>query len=64
MVDTPVTIEVDFKNTGSAHMAPLIPGVERTGPRTIAITGDNYLEVFRTFTAALLFGFHSSEGKL
>jgi D-amino peptidase len=63
-VQTPVTIEVDFKNTASAHMTPLIPGVERTGPRSISITADDYVTAFKTFTVAALFGFHTSEGGL
>src|SRR5262249_36405201 len=41
--ETPVRIEVDFKATSSAHMTCLIQGVSRVGPRTIAITGDDYL---------------------
>lgn len=61
---TPVTIEVDFKVTGSAHMTSLIPTVTRIGPRTISITGDDYLTAFRTLVVAALFGSHTSQGTL
>jgi D-amino peptidase len=61
---TPVQIEVDFKATSSAHMTSLIPGVERIGPRTIAIRGDEYLAAFRPLVIAALFGSHTSQGKL
>jgi D-amino peptidase len=63
-VQTPVTIEVDFKNTASAHMTAMIPGVERTGPRNIRITGDEYVRVYTTFIVAALLGLSTSEGKL
>jgi len=62
--ETPVTIEVDFKTTSSAHMTSLIPGVNRISPRAIAITGDDYLTAFRTLVVAALFGSHTSQGKL
>lgn len=64
VVQTPVTIEVDFKRTSSAAMSSLIPTVERRGPRTIAISGDDYVRAFKTFVAASLFGLHTSEGGL
>jgi D-amino peptidase len=62
--DLPVTIDIDFKATGSAHMSSLIPGVTRIGPRTISISDDDYLTAFRTLVVAALFGSHTSQGKL
>jgi D-amino peptidase len=64
LFETPVKIEVDFKATSSAHMTSLIPGVERVGPRSIVITGGEYLPAFRTLVVAALFGSHTSQGKL
>lgn len=64
LVQTPVTIDVDFKRTAPAHMAALIPGVTRTGPRSIAITGDDYVTTYQTFTVAALFALHANEGRL
>lgn len=64
IVQTPVTIEVDFKRTAPAHMAALIPGVQRTGPRSISITSDDYVTAYQTFTVAGLFGLHANEGRL
>ena len=64
LVDTPATIEVDFKNTASAQMTAMIPGVERVGPRGIRVAADDYVTAFRTFTVAALFGLSTSEGKL
>jgi D-amino peptidase len=60
----PIRIEVDFKVTSSAHMTSLIPGVERIGTRSIAITSDDYLTAYRTLIVAALFGSHTSQGKL
>lgn len=64
VVDTPVTIEVDFKRTAPAHMAALIPGVTRNGPRGITITSDDYVSAYETFTVAALFAMHANEGHL
>lgn len=63
-VKTPVSIEVDFKRTAPAHMAAMIPGVTRTGPRSIAITEDEYVSAYEVFTVAALFGLHANEGGL
>jgi D-amino peptidase len=63
-VQTPATIEVDFKNTASAHMTAMIPGVERAGPRSISITADDYVTAYNTFIVAALFGLSTSEGRL
>jgi D-amino peptidase len=64
VVDPPVTVEIDFKNTASAHMAAMIPTVERAGTRGIRITADDYVTAYRTLIVAALFGFSVSEGKL
>ena len=63
-VTTPVEIELDFKVTAAAHMAALIPGVERRTPRGVTIRHDDYLTAYRTLIATILFGYHASEGKL
>ena len=36
----PITMEIDFKDTNMAQTCELIPGVTRTAPRTISVTGD------------------------
>jgi D-amino peptidase len=60
----PVAIELDFKVTAAAHMASLIPGVDRRGPRGVTISGDDYITAYRTLIVAILYGFQLSEGKL
>ncbi|MDI6772121.1 MAG: M55 family metallopeptidase [bacterium] len=59
---TPVTFEVDFKRTAPAHMATLFPGVERRGPRTIAITDSDYVRAFKLFWGCLIVGMAAAEG--
>lgn len=59
---TPVTFEVDFKRTAPARMATLFPGVERRGPRTIAITDPDYVRAFKLFWGCLIVGMAASEG--
>lgn len=61
---TPVTFEIDFKRTSPAHMADLFPGVQRRGPRTVAITDDDYVRGFKAFWGMLIVGMAVSEGLL
>jgi len=63
-VPSPVTFEVDFKRTAPAHMATLFPGVQRRGPRTIAITDADYLRAFKQFWGSLIIGYAVAEGFL
>lgn len=63
-VPTPVTFEVDFKRTACAHMNTLFPGVERRGPRTIAITDGDYVRAFKLFWGSLIVGMAVEEGIL
>lgn len=63
-VSTPVTFEVDFKRTAPANMTTLIPGVERIGPRTIAIRSDDYVAAYRIFLASAFLGAHTANGTL
>lgn len=60
----PVTFEVDFKRTAPAHMATLFPGIERRGPRTIAITDTDYVRGFKQMWGCLILGMASAEGIL
>lgn len=60
----PYRFEVDFKSTSSAHMALLIPGVERKGGRTVTFEKENYLEAFKVLWAVLILGNASREGIL
>ena len=63
-VELPVTFEVDFKRTAPGRMATLFPGVERRGPRTIAITDNDYVRAFKLFWGCLIVGMASFEGLL
>lgn len=39
-IDEPITMEIDFKDSNTADVAELIPGVKRPSPRTVSYTGD------------------------
>jgi D-amino peptidase len=45
----PVTVEVTFLVADMAEMALWIRGVERVAPRTVRATGENMLDLYRTF---------------
>jgi D-amino peptidase len=49
--DSPVTIETDYARSVHADMAELMPGAERTGPRTVRFTHDDYLVAFQGWRA-------------
>ncbi|MDR7481421.1 MAG: M55 family metallopeptidase [Armatimonadota bacterium] len=63
-VPAPVVFEVDFKRTAPAHMATLFPGVQRRGPRTIAVTDADYVRAFKLFWGCLIVGLATAEGLL
>ncbi len=60
----PVTFQVDFKRTASAHLATLFPGIERVGPRTIGITDSDYARAFKLMWGSLIVGMAVAEGLL
>lgn len=45
----PTTLTVDFMKSGQADMAALMPGTERTGPRSIQFCHDDYTIVYRAW---------------
>ena len=63
-VPAPVTFQVDFKRTASAHLTTLFPGVERVGPRTIAVTDSDYVRAFKLMWGCLIVGMTVAEGLL
>lgn len=63
-VEPPVTFEVDFKRTACARACTLFPGVERRGPRTVAVTAGDVVMAFKQFWGCLVLGLASEEGLL
>ncbi len=52
-LEGPYHFELNFLNSAQAEVAELVPGVERTGPRTVAYKQDDFIEGFRLFRALL-----------
>lgn len=52
-LSSPVKFELDFLSSYQAEAAELIPGVKRTGPRSVAFTQDDLLDGFKLFRALL-----------
>jgi D-amino peptidase len=48
-IDLPATLEITFLTADMAEMATWIRGVQRAGPRAVAITDDDPLRLYRTF---------------
>lgn len=51
--EPPVVVELTTTHTGQADAASLIPGVERTGPRTLRYQDSEYIRAFRALRAML-----------
>ena len=50
-ISRPATLELDVQTADMAEVATWARGVERAGERTVRITGDDLLAVFRSFVA-------------
>lgn len=53
-VELPATLEVLFQNGDLAEMATWVEGVERTGTRTVTMTGSDGVRLYRTFVTAVM----------
>ncbi|MFL5625919.1 MAG: M55 family metallopeptidase, partial [Ktedonobacteraceae bacterium] len=49
----PIALEVTFLVADMAEMAQWVRGVERVGPRTIRLTNDNLLDLYRMFVTVV-----------
>jgi D-amino peptidase len=52
--EQPVSLELTFQVADMAEMTCRVRGVERTGARTVAISDENLLDLYRNFVAVLL----------
>jgi len=50
-ISLPATLEVDMQTADMAEVASWVRGAERTGVRTVRISGDDPLAMFRSFVA-------------
>lgn len=51
---SPVSLELTFLVADMAEMSLWVRNVERVGPRTIVIRGENLLDIYRSFVAVIL----------
>jgi D-amino peptidase len=52
----PIALELDFVWTHNADFVELMPGFERTGPRSVRFVHDDYRVVFKAYIAAFRLG--------
>jgi D-amino peptidase len=52
-IDLPATVEVTFLTSDMAEMASWIRGVDRTGARTVTVTDDDPLRLYRSFVTII-----------
>ena len=56
IVKPPITIDVDLVKIEQGDLIEMIPGFERTAPRTVRFTHDDYPTVFKALISALHMG--------
>jgi len=56
IVEPPIVLEIDLAKVEQADWVALIPQFERTGPRSVRFTSDDYPTVFKAFVAAFRMG--------
>jgi D-amino peptidase len=49
----PYTVDVDFHNSAQAELPLLLPGVTRTGARSVSVSGTDYIETFKLVRAVI-----------
>jgi D-amino peptidase len=50
-IDPPFSLEADVANTSATELCALVPGVERTGPRTVSFRTDDFRQAYRCLVA-------------
>jgi len=53
-IELPATLEISFQNGDLAEMATWVQGVERVDARTVQVTGEDPIGLFRTFITVVL----------
>ncbi len=56
ILEPPFQFSVEFHNSGQAEMPLLVPGVKRTGARSVAFAANDYLEGFKLLRALIALG--------
>jgi D-amino peptidase len=54
--EPPITLEIDLARVEQADLIEVIPGFERTAPRSVRLIDDDYPTVFKAFVAAFRMG--------
>jgi len=50
---SPYAIDVEFHNSGQAELPLMLPGVKRTGARSVSISAADYIEAFKLLRAII-----------
>lgn len=56
VIESPITLEIDFAKVEQADHVAIIPGFERSGPRTIRFIDDHMPTIFKAFVATFRLG--------
>jgi D-amino peptidase len=55
-LNPPCRFDIDFNNSSQAEMPLLVPGVERTGARSVGFSADDFLEGYKEMRALIILG--------
>lgn len=53
-LNPPFSFELEFHNSGQAELPVFIPGVKKTGPRSVAFSSDDFIEGFKLMRALIV----------
>ncbi|GAA3568932.1 M55 family metallopeptidase [Microlunatus spumicola] len=53
-IELPATLQIDFGNGDFAEMATWVDGVRRVGTRTVEVSGDDPVRLFRSFVTVVM----------
>jgi D-amino peptidase len=52
-IAAPYTVDIEFHNSAQAELPLMVPGVKRTGARSVSLTGTDYIETFKLVRAVI-----------
>lgn len=64
LVESPITFDIEFKGPQQALMTTTIPTVEKTGPKSIRFTCDDYMTAYKQMWGLVIIAMSATNGVL
>ena len=56
VIRSPIEMEIDTMRTSQADLLELVPGMRRTGSRSVAYSADNFSKIYRALMVVIYLG--------